>query len=134
MTKKQAIQLFEEQKVRTIWDDEQEKWYFCVVDVVEVLTDSANPQTYWRVLKNRLKKEGNETVTNCNALKLRAADGKMRMTDVADTEQLFLLIQSIPSINQNFIMSQNWSSRRNAFAPVGRTRLLIIYTQGDALG
>ena len=97
MTKKQAVQLFEEQKVRTIWDDEQEKWYFCVVDVVEVLTDSANPQTYWRVLKNRLKKEGNETVTNCNALKLRAADGKMRLTDVADTEQLFRLIQSIPS-------------------------------------
>ena len=80
MTKKQAIQLFEEQKVRTIWDDEEEKWYFCVVDVVEVLTDSANPQTYWRVLKNRLKKEGNETVTNCNALKMRAADGKMRLT------------------------------------------------------
>jgi hypothetical protein len=97
MTKKQAIQLFEEQKVRTIWDDEEEKWYFCVVDVVEVLTDSANPQTYWRVLKNRLKKEGNETVTNCNALKMRAADGKMRLMDVADTEQLFRLIQSIPS-------------------------------------
>ena len=97
MTKKQAIQLFEKQKVRTIWDDEQEKWYFCVVDVVEVLTDSANPQTYWRVLKNRLKKEGNETVTNCNALKMRAADGKMRLTDVADSEQLFRLIQSIPS-------------------------------------
>ena len=97
MTKKQAIQLFEKQKVRTIWDDEQEKWYFCVVDVVEVLTDSANPQTYWRVLKNRLKKEENETVTNCNALKMRAADGKMRLTDVADSEQLFRLIQSIPS-------------------------------------
>ena len=97
MVKKQTIKLFEEKKVRTVWDDEQEKWYFCVVDVVEVLTDSANPQTYWRVLKNRLKKEGNETVTNCNALKLRAADGKMRMTDVADTEQLFRLIQSIPS-------------------------------------
>ena len=97
MTKKQAIQLFEEQKVRTIWDDEEEKWYFCVVDVVEVLTDSANPQTYWRVLKNRLKKEGNETVTNCNALKMRAADGKMRLMDVADTEQFFRLIQSIPS-------------------------------------
>ena len=97
MTKKQAVQLFEEQKVRTIWDDEEEKWYFCVVDVVEVLTDSANPQTYWRVLKNRLKKEGNETVTNCNALKMRAADGKMRLTDVADSEQLFRLIQSIPS-------------------------------------
>ena len=97
MVKKQAIKLFEEKKVRTVWDDEEEKWYFCVVDVVEVLTDSANPQTYWRVLKNRLKKEGNETVTNCNALKLRAADGKMRLTDVADTEQLFRLIQAIPS-------------------------------------
>ena len=97
MTKKQAIKLFEEKKVRTVWDDETEKWYFCVVDVVEVLTDSANPQTYWRVLKNRLRKEGNKTVTNCNALKLRAADGKMRLTDVADTEQLFRLIQSIPS-------------------------------------
>ena len=75
MTKKQAIKLFEEKKVRTVWDDEQEKWYFCVVDVIEVLTGSTNPQTYWRVLKNRLRKEGNETVTNCNALKLRAADG-----------------------------------------------------------
>lgn len=97
MTKNQAIQLFEERKVRTIWDDEHEKWYFSIVDVVAVLTESENPQTYWRVLKNRLKKEGNETVTNCNALKLRAADGKMRLTDVADQEQLFRLIQSIPS-------------------------------------
>ena len=97
MTKKQAIQLFEERKVRTVWDDEQEKWYFSIVDVIAVLTDSGNPQTYWRVLKNRLKKEGNETVTNCNALKLCAADGKMRLTDVADQEQLFRIIQSIPS-------------------------------------
>lgn len=97
MTKKQEIQLFEEKKVRTVWDDEHEKWFFSIVDVVEVLTGSTNPQTYWRVLKNRLKKEGNETVTNCNALKFRAADGKMRQTDVADTEQLFRLIQSIPS-------------------------------------
>ncbi len=97
MTKKQAIQLFEERKVRTVWDDEHEKWYFSIVDVVAILTNSENPQTYWRVLKNRLKKEGNETVTNCNALKLRAADGKMRLTDVADQEQLFRLIQSIPS-------------------------------------
>ena len=97
MTKQQAIKLFEERKVRTIWDDEQEKWYFSIVDVCAVLTDSENPQTYWRVLKNRLKKEGNETVTNCNALKMRAADGKMRMADVADTEQLFRIIQSIPS-------------------------------------
>ena len=97
MTKRQAIQLFEEKKVRTVWDDEHEKWYFSIVDVVEVLTESTNPQTYWRVLKNRLKKEGNETVTNCNAFKLQAPDGKMRLTDVVDTEQLFRLIQSIPS-------------------------------------
>ena len=97
MTQKQQIQLFEEKKVRTVWDDQAEKWYFSVVDVCAVLTDSENPQTYWRVLKNRLKKEGNETVTNCNGLKMRAADGKMRLTDVADTEQLFRLIQSIPS-------------------------------------
>ena len=97
MTKKQAIQLFEEQKVRTIWDDEQEKWYFSIVDVCGVLTESKDPTAYWRKLKQRLKAEGNETVTNCHALKLRAADGKMRLTDVADTEQLFRLIQSIPS-------------------------------------
>lgn len=91
------IKLFGEKNIRTVWDDKEEKWYFSIVDVVEVLTDSENPQTYWRVLKNRLKKEGNQTVTNCNALKLKAADGKMRMTDVADQEQLFRLIQSIPS-------------------------------------
>ena len=95
--KKEAIKLFEERKVRTIWDDTHEKWYFSIVDVVAILTDSSNPQTYWRVLKKRLKEEGNETVTNCNALKLKATDGKMRLTDVADTEQLFRLIQSIPS-------------------------------------
>ena len=95
--KKEAIKLFEERKVRTIWDDTHEKWYFSIVDVVAILTGSPNPQTYWRVLKKRLKEEGNETVTNCNALKLKAADGKMRLTDVADTEQLFRLIQSIPS-------------------------------------
>ena len=95
--KKEAIKLFEERKVRTIWDDTHEKWYFSIVDVVAILTDSPNPQTYWRVLKKRLKEEGNETVTNCNALKLKAADGKMRLTNVADTEQLFRLIQSIPS-------------------------------------
>ena len=89
MTKKQALQLFEQRKVRTVWDDQEEKWYFSIVDVVAVLTDSTNPQTYWRVLKNRLLKEGNETVTNCNAFKLKAADDKMRLTDVADTEQLF---------------------------------------------
>ena len=97
MTKREISKLFEDKKIRTVWDDEEEKWYFSIVDVVAVLTDSENPQTYWRVLKNRLKKEGNQTVTNCNALKLRAADGKMRLTDVADTEQIFRLIQSIPS-------------------------------------
>lgn len=97
MTKQQALKLFEERGVRTVWDDEQEKWYFSIVDVVAVLTDSSNPQTYWRVLKKRLLAEGNETVTNCNGLKMQAADGKMRLTDVADTEQLLRLIQSIPS-------------------------------------
>ena len=97
MTKKQAIKIFEEKKVRTVWDDEQEKWYFSIVDVCGVLTDSPNPRNYWKVLKHRLVKEGNETVTNCNQLKLRAEDGKMRLTDVADTEQLFRIVQSIPS-------------------------------------
>ena len=99
MTKKQAIQLFQERKVRTVWDDEQEKWYFSVVDVVSVLTDSdyQTARKYWKVLKGRLAKEGNETVTNCYQLKMKATDGKMRLTDVADTEQLFRLIQSIPS-------------------------------------
>ncbi len=97
MTKKQTIQLFEQRKVRTVWDDEQEKWYFSVVDVVGVLTDSVDGRKYWNKLKQRLKEEGNETVTNCHQLKMRATDGKMRLTDVADTEQLFRLIQSIPS-------------------------------------
>ena len=97
MPQQNKIQLFEQKKVRTIWDDEQEKWYFSIVDVIAVLTDSTNPQTYWRVMKKRLTDEGNETVTNCNGLKMQAPDGKMRMTDVADTEQLFRLIQSIPS-------------------------------------
>lgn len=95
--KNTGIKIFEEKKVRTIWDAENEKWFLAIADVIAVLTDSPNPQVYWRVLKKRLKDEGNETVTNCNALKLPAADGKMRMTDVADTEQLFRLIQSIPS-------------------------------------
>ena len=97
MTQKQAIQLFEERKVRTIWDDETETWYFAIVDVVAILTESADAAAYWRKLKQRLKAEGNETVTNCHALKMPASDGKMRLTDVADTEQLFRLIQSIPS-------------------------------------
>ena len=91
------LQLFENKQIRTAWDEETEEWYFSVVDVVAVLTDSPNPQTYWRVMKKRLKDEGNETVTNCNALKMTAADGKKRLTDVATTEQLLRIIQSIPS-------------------------------------
>ena len=97
MTKQQALKLFEERRVRTVWDDEQDKWYFSIVDVVAVLTDSVDSTAYWRKLKQRLKAEGNETVTNCHGLKMQAADGKMRLTDVADTEQLLRLIQSIPS-------------------------------------
>jgi hypothetical protein len=91
------LQLFEDKAIRTAWDEEKEEWYFSVVDVVAVLTESPNPQTYWRVMKKRLKDEGNETVTNCNALKMTAADGKKRLTDVATTEQLLRIIQSIPS-------------------------------------
>lgn len=97
MTKETAIKLFEEKQVRTVWDAEQEKWYISIIDVIAVLTESIDPNAYWRKLKQRLKEEGNETVTNCHGLKMQAADGKMRMTDVADTEQLFRLIQSIPS-------------------------------------
>ena len=97
MTKKEAIKIFEEKKVRTVWDDETEEWFFSVVDVVAILTDSPNPSNYWKVLKHRLRKEGNESVTNCNQLKMPSSDGKYYKTDVATTEQLFRLIQSIPS-------------------------------------
>ena len=97
MTKHQALQLFEDKKVRAVWDTEQEKWYFSIIDVVLVLTESANPNNYWKVLKNRLKKEGSQLVTNCNQLKMQSSDGKYYKTDVADTELLFRLIQSIPS-------------------------------------
>jgi hypothetical protein len=97
MSKETAIKLFEEKKVRSLWDAAKEKWYISVVDVIAILTESIDPNAYWRKLKQRLKEEGNETVTNCHGLKMLAADGKMRMTDVADTEQLFRLIQSIPS-------------------------------------
>lgn len=97
MTTHATIKIFDQQQVRTHWDEEQELWYFSIVDVIAILTNSKNPQVYWRVLKKRLLDEGNETVTNCNALKMQAPDGKMRKTDVADTEQLFRLIQSIPS-------------------------------------
>lgn len=100
MTKREIPKLFEDRKIRTVWDDEQEKWYFSIVDIVGILTDqpdTKHARNYWKVLKHRLKKEGNESVTNCNQLKLRAEDGKLRMTDVADTEQIFRIIQSIPS-------------------------------------
>ena len=97
MTQKQAIQLFEERKVRTVWDDEADKWYVSIVDVIAVLTESKDAAAYWRKLKQRLKAEGNETVTNCHGVKMTAPDGKMRLTDVADAEQLFRLVQSIPS-------------------------------------
>ncbi len=97
MTKETAIKLFEDRKVRSAWDADAEKWYISIVDVIEVLTESVDPAAYWRKLKQRLSEEGNQTVTNCHGLKMLAADGKMRMTDVADVEQLFRLIQSVPS-------------------------------------
>ena len=97
MAQEEAIKLFENSKVRIVWDDEKEKYFFSIVDVIQVLTDSVDATAYWRKLKQRLKEEGNETVTSCHALKLTAADGKQRLTDVADTEQILRLIQSIPS-------------------------------------
>lgn len=97
MSNEETLQLFEDQPIRTAWSNEEEEWYFAIVDVVGILTESADPQTYWRVLKKRLKDQGNQTVTNCNALKLKAADGKRRLTDVATTEQILRIIQSIPS-------------------------------------
>ena len=97
ITQQNAIQIFEGKKVRSLWDDEEEKWYISIVDVVRILTDSPNPNNYWKVLKNRLNKEGSQLVTNCNQLKMQSADGKFYLTDVADTEQLFRLVQSIPT-------------------------------------
>ena len=97
MTKVNAIQLFEDKKVRTAWDAEQEKWYVSIIDVIAILTDSPNPRKYWSVLKLRLKKEGSQLTTNCSQLKMQSSDGKFYKTDVADTEQFFRLIQSIPS-------------------------------------
>ena len=116
MTKYDSLQLFEKKKVRTIWDDEQEKWYFAIVDVVAVLTSSDDynrSRKYWNKLKQRLKEEGNETVTNCHQFKLQAADGKMRITDVADTEQLFRLVQSIPSPKAISTLHLQTSSPKN---------------------
>ena len=97
MTKDTAVKLFEEKQVRSVWDEEQEKWYISIVDMVGILTDSPNPRKYWSVLKTRLKAEGSQLATNCSQLKMQSADGKFYKTDVADTEQLFRLIQSIPS-------------------------------------
>jgi len=97
MTKDTAIKLFNDKQIRTIWDDEQEKWYFSIVDVVGILTESPNPRKYWSVLKSRLNKEGSKLTTNCSQLKMLSSDGKYYKTDVADTEQLFRLVQSIPS-------------------------------------
>ena len=97
MGQNDKIQLFEDKRIRTAWDEEKEEWFFAVVDVIAVLTDSKDPAAYWRKLKQRMREEGNETVTNCHGLKMRAADGKKRLTDVADTEQLLRIIQSIPS-------------------------------------
>ncbi|HQM85310.1 MAG TPA: Bro-N domain-containing protein, partial [bacterium] len=97
MTKETAIKIFEQKRVRSAWNDDEEKWYFSIVDVIGILTESPNPNNYWKVLKHRLVKEGNESVTNCNQLKMISSDGKYYKTDVADTEQLFRLIQSIPS-------------------------------------
>jgi hypothetical protein len=99
MSVKNAIKLFESREIRTLWNDEEEEWYFSVIDVIGILTDSKNPPAYWRKLKQRLTEEGNETVTNCHRFKMPAADGKMRLTDVASTKQLLRLIQSIPSPN-----------------------------------
>lgn len=97
MSKETAIKLFEQKQVRSVWNDDEEKWYFSIVDVVGILTDSSNLNNYWKVLKNRLKKEGSQLVTNCNQLKMESSDGKFYKTDVADTQQLFRLIQSVPS-------------------------------------
>ncbi|MFZ1677566.1 MAG: hypothetical protein WAT91_09845 [Saprospiraceae bacterium] len=97
MSKQEAIKIFEEKKVRTLWDSEEEKWFFSIVDTVEVLTESPNPRKYWSVLKTRLKREGSQLTTNCSQLKMQSADGKYYKTDEADAEQLFRLIQSIPS-------------------------------------
>ena len=99
MIKESAIKLFEQKQVRSVWNDDDEKWYFSIVDVVGILSDSPNPNNYWKVLKSRLKKEGSQLVTDCNQLKMLSSDGKYYKTDVADTEQLFRLIQSVPSPN-----------------------------------
>lgn len=117
MNNNDKIQIFEDKKIRTAWNEETEEWYFSVVDVIAVLTDSPNPNNYWKVLKKRLKDEGNESVTNCNQLKLKSPkDGKRYNTDVADTEQLLRIIQSIPSPKAE---------------PFNLSKLLIFYSKRD---
>ena len=106
MSMTEIVKLFGERKIRSVWDDVAEEWYFSVVDVVAVLTESTDPRNYWKVLKNRLKKEGNQTVTNCNRLKMVAEDGRMRMTDVVSTPNLLRLIQSIPSPKAEFKLAK----------------------------
>lgn len=103
MTQETSIKLFEQKQIRSSWDEEQEKWYFSIVDVVGVLSESIDPQAYWRKLKQRLKEEGNETVTDCHGLKMLAADGKMRVTDVADTD---LLAKQLEQKRQNDALNQ----------------------------
>lgn len=103
MEKEDAVKLFEDRKIRVAWNEDDEKWYFSIVDVIGILTDSPNPRNYWKVLKGRLKEEGSEVVTNCNQLKLQATDGKFYKTDVADTEQLLRIIQSVPSKKQSLL-------------------------------
>ena len=125
MNKINKIQLFQDQKIRTHWDERKELWYFSIIDVVAILTESKNPQAYWRKLKQRLIAEGNETVTNCHGLKMKAADGKMRLTDVADTQQLLRLIQSIPSPKAEPF--KLW------LAQVGKARLEIEKQTGKAV-
>ena len=116
MTQETAIKVFQQKEVRSHWNADEEKWYFSVVDLVGILSNSKDPQSYQRKLKQRLKQEGNETVTNCHGLKLLSPDGKMRLSDVADTEQLFRLIQSVPSPNAEPF--KQW------LAQVGRERQL----------
>ncbi len=108
MSRDNKIKLFQDQSIRTHWDEDKELWYFSIIDVMAVLTESKNPQAYWRKLKQRLLAEGNETVTNCHGLKMKATDGKMRMSDVADTQQLLRLIQSIPSPKAEPFKTQFW--------------------------
>ena len=103
MAQEETIKLFEGKQVRYVWDEEQQKYFFSIVDVIQVLTDSDNPRKYWSVLKTRLKQEGSEMATNCSQLKMQAADGKKYLTDVADTEQVLRLIQSVPS--------KSWATR-----------------------